>query len=530
MATIDRVAAVSSRARMRLISDERLVAAIRKGERAAFEALYDRHSRELLAFSVYMLGSRQDGEDAVQATYASAYRALRADTRPVRLRPWLFTIARNECISVLRRRRETVELNGEVATTGDPVRLAEIGETMRDTIASILELPEEQRAALVLAEVHGLSHSDVATVLGSRPEQVKAYIYQARSHLLAEREAREADCHEIRQELSNARGAALLRGRLRRHLRTCEGCRDYADSLAGHRQRLGALLPLLAPAALRYRALEDALGLGGADPATYAGGAAVGATVAGAAAEVAGGGIKALAVKVATGVAALGASAGVGVSVLSVSPPAEHNLPAAHTSESASARSAAPSGSRLTISTLSASRDPSGVEESSGQIGGSGRGPANRDIGTGTLSSESQTPAGPPGSANPPAAGTRTAPGGSGSARQEHAPRTVAQEAQEAREDQAAREARQLKQTEREALQRRQATERAEREAQAPHSAEERRQRHREKHEEAHPIGVSRAPKSEEERERDRAEHSRRHEEKLRKRQEEREREERGES
>jgi RNA polymerase sigma factor (sigma-70 family) len=308
-----------SRVRLRLASDERLVTLVRRDVAAAFEALYDRHSRELLAFCVYMLGSSQDAEDALQATYTSAYRALVSSSRPVALRPWLFAIARNECLTVLRRRRPVAELNGEVAVWGDPVKHSELREEMLEMLDGLRRLPERQRTALVLAEVNDLSQSEIGAVLGVRAAQVKAYIYQARANLSSERKAREADCREIREELSSARGAALLRGRLRRHVRACAGCREYVDSVAHQRRQFGALTPLLPALALKYRVIEQALGLVASDPETYAGGAVVGGSAAAAAAvEIAGGGAKAVAVKVAVTVAALGASAGVGVSMLDV--------------------------------------------------------------------------------------------------------------------------------------------------------------------------------------------------------------------
>ncbi len=310
----------ASRVRLRLAGDDRLVASVRRGDAAAFEAMYDRHSAELLSFCVYMLGSRHDAEDAVQATFASAYRALRADRRSVSLRPWLFTIARNDCLSILRRRRPWVELNGEQALNGDPLRELELREEVRQMIEGLRALPESQRASLVLAELHGFSQAEIGTVLGVQAEQVKAFICQARSNLVSDRTARETDCGEIREELASARGAALLRGRLRRHLRSCDDCRTYADGVARQRRHLGVLLPLGPSLLLKYRALEDAFGSGvAADPASYAGGAAAGGSVAGAAAEVAGGGLKALVLKIAAGVAFIGAGAGAGASVL-VSP------------------------------------------------------------------------------------------------------------------------------------------------------------------------------------------------------------------
>ncbi len=316
-----RVISPVSRTRLRLAGDERLVASIRQGDAPAFEALYERHARGLMSFCIYMLGSRHDAEDAIQATFAAAHRSLLADDRPVAVRPWLFAIARNECIGILRKRRPTAELNGEPAKTGDPVRQLELSEEVRSIVKDVRQLPERQRAALVLAEVDGLSHGEIATVLGVRAEQVKAYMYQARANLISERRAREADCLEIRQELAAARGAAIRRARIRRHTRSCVACRAYADSVKRQHHKLTALLPITPTLGVKYRILEQLFGIGAADPATYAGGAAVGSTITAAIAELAGGGIKALAVKLAAGALALGATAEVGASMLKATGP-----------------------------------------------------------------------------------------------------------------------------------------------------------------------------------------------------------------
>ena len=318
LATRVRPISPSTAARHALASDEQLVGSIRDNDPVAFEALYERHQRELLSFCLYMLGSRADAEEALQATFASAYRALLADERPVSLRPWLFTIARNQCLSILRRRRPTVELGGEAAVSGsgDPFRELELREEVRHTLAGVRGLPERQRAAMVLAELHGLSQAEIGDVLGVRPEQVKALVYQARSSLISERSARDADCSEIREELASARGAALLKGKLRRHVRACPDCRTYADGVARRRRGFGAFVPLAPWLTLKLRALQDTLTGAGAEQLTYAGGTTLGGTVAGAA-LVAGGPIKAIAVKVAAGAALLGLSTGLGAPVLS---------------------------------------------------------------------------------------------------------------------------------------------------------------------------------------------------------------------
>src|SRR5918994_6648121 len=91
---------------LRLASDERLVDALRGGSEPAFEVIYTRHHRGVLSFCRHMLGSVEEAEDAVQHTFLAAYRDLLRSAKPIRLRPWLYAIARNRCFSVLRARRE----------------------------------------------------------------------------------------------------------------------------------------------------------------------------------------------------------------------------------------------------------------------------------------------------------------------------------------------------------------------------------------------------------------------------------------
>jgi len=305
--------------RLRFAADDRLVAFVRAGDSTAFEILYERHARELLSFCRYMLRSQTDAEDAVQATFASAHRALLADDRPVELRPWLFAIARNACLSILRVPRP-LEVSADSRSNEDPVAEVERREEMREVLVALLELPENQRVALVLSELHGFSQSEIGDLLGVRAEQVKSYVYQARSNLISERDARSTDCNAIRQELASARGPALLRTRLRRHLRSCPGCRQYAAELSRQRDQLGSLLPVLPSLALKRRVLEAALG-NSPEAGTYAGAGVAGGSVAASGVELAGGGAKAFIVKLLAGAVCLSVGSGAATAVLS-SPPA----------------------------------------------------------------------------------------------------------------------------------------------------------------------------------------------------------------
>ena len=85
-------------------SDEQLAHAAGRGDMAAFDALYQRHHQPLLAFARHMLGRMHDAEDVVQHTFLAADRAFRAGKVPRAVRAWLYTVARNRCVSVLRAR------------------------------------------------------------------------------------------------------------------------------------------------------------------------------------------------------------------------------------------------------------------------------------------------------------------------------------------------------------------------------------------------------------------------------------------
>jgi RNA polymerase sigma factor (sigma-70 family) len=249
---------------IRLASDARLVAFVREGRSGAFEAIYDRHHRAILSFCRHLLGDQHEAEDAVQHTFMAAYSSLLSSQRPIHLRPWLFTIARNRCYSVLRAQRErpTAELD-EAVTEGLPSEVQR-RQDLRDLVSDLRRLPEEQRAAIVLAELDSLSHADIAEVLEVPRDKVKALVFQARESLLASRTARDTSCHEIRVQLAAGRGGALRRSNLRRHLRDCEGCRAYRASVQHQRGQFAALLPVAPTLLLKEGLVTAALGAGGA--------------------------------------------------------------------------------------------------------------------------------------------------------------------------------------------------------------------------------------------------------------------------
>ena len=264
-------APVESKRLLALATDERLVARIRRGSDVAFEVVFERHGPGVLSFCRHMLGVREEAEDAVQHTFAAAYRALRRDERDVTLKPWLYAIARNRSLSMLRARRESVAGEWEVVTDGLAEQVEKRAE-LRDLLQDLRELPEQPRAALLLAEVGDLAHAEVAAVMGCEVQRVKALIFQARSGLIQRREARETPCEAIREQLATLRGGSLRRSELRHHVAHCPGCASFREQVRRQRGMLAAALPVLPSVSLKSSVLASA-GIGGG---SAAGGGAAG--------------------------------------------------------------------------------------------------------------------------------------------------------------------------------------------------------------------------------------------------------------
>jgi RNA polymerase sigma factor (sigma-70 family) len=310
---------------LRLQSDERLVAYVRKGNAAAFEVVVSRYHTRLLSFCRHLLGSREDAEDVLQEVFAAAFNAIQADERPINVRPWLYRIARNRSLNHLRRAHAVgvdsmdVHLSDNGASTADK---AHEREEFRLLVGDIQELPETQRTALVLREMDALSYDQIAEAMETTVSSVKSLLVRARVSLAEAAEARLLSCDEVRIELGEV--AEGLRRRptslVRRHLRSCKRCTMFRGQLKQTNKALTALLPI-GPMVLLKKLLIVHLGhsaaSGSGATATGAAGqaAAVGSTAAasagataamGSAGGVVSAGIGAIATKAAAGLAVAG--------------------------------------------------------------------------------------------------------------------------------------------------------------------------------------------------------------------------------
>ena len=100
-------------------------------------------------------------------------------------------------------------------------------------MVDVSSLPEQQRSALLMREIDGMTYADLAVALDVTVPAVKSLLVRARVGLVEAAEARDADCTEIRADLLRAydRGVKAS-GRARKHMRSCDGCREYRTACA----------------------------------------------------------------------------------------------------------------------------------------------------------------------------------------------------------------------------------------------------------------------------------------------------------
>jgi len=167
---------------LRAQPDRRLVALVREGYETAFEEIVRRYGKPLTRYAAAIVGSRS--EDVTQDAFSKALLALRRDQTEIELRPWLFRIVRNTALNELRDRPPSPEMLAEAIAGGSsPAEELERREELADLIRRLQSLPEPQRAAIVMRELEGLSHDEIAAALGLSGGAARQAIYRARQAL-----------------------------------------------------------------------------------------------------------------------------------------------------------------------------------------------------------------------------------------------------------------------------------------------------------------------------------------------------------
>jgi RNA polymerase sigma-70 factor (ECF subfamily) len=161
------------------------------GQRLCYNCIVEQHQREVYNLSYHILGDRYLAEDATQETFLSAYRAFKG-FRGGNLRSWLLRIAANTCKDILRARRarpseslEALALTPQESSPSQetPEEYAlrrELGKAIQEGLGT---LPREQRLALALVDIQGLSYEEAAQAMGCSLGTVKSRLSRGRAAL-----------------------------------------------------------------------------------------------------------------------------------------------------------------------------------------------------------------------------------------------------------------------------------------------------------------------------------------------------------
>jgi RNA polymerase sigma-70 factor (ECF subfamily) len=169
------------------IDDAELVAQCRAGETAAFDVLVERHRRQVYQLCYRFAGNHEDASDLAQDTFLRAYRALGTFRGHSAFSTWLYRVAVNVCLNRKAGKRlptEPIDEREFTDRSADPADREVIRkETAAAVRAAISQLPEKQRATLILRTYQELPHDEIASILGSSVGAVKANFFHALANL-----------------------------------------------------------------------------------------------------------------------------------------------------------------------------------------------------------------------------------------------------------------------------------------------------------------------------------------------------------
>jgi len=166
------------------LEDRRLAKGCAAGDTTVFEEIYRRFGERMKSVAWNHLGNASDAEDAVQETFLKIHRAATTFTGEASFATWAYRILVNTCYDALRRRKRRVEeTNLDDAETA--VRTApNVDDTKRMALRRMLDdLPEQRRAVFTLFEIEGLSHAEIAAILGISEGNSKWILFATKKEL-----------------------------------------------------------------------------------------------------------------------------------------------------------------------------------------------------------------------------------------------------------------------------------------------------------------------------------------------------------
>lgn len=170
-------------------SDADVVSRVLDGDPDAFGILVGRYQDEFTAYARYMTGSLDEAADVVQESFVRAYKSLRRCREPAKFKGWLFRIVSNQCKTHLtrRNRHRSESLSSApmraLEADGTPHDDVEASELQRRVHLALEQLTDEQREAIVLKYLHGLSLTEMAELLSASVPALKMRLKRGRAAL-----------------------------------------------------------------------------------------------------------------------------------------------------------------------------------------------------------------------------------------------------------------------------------------------------------------------------------------------------------
>jgi RNA polymerase sigma-70 factor, ECF subfamily len=172
------------------VPEERLlIAAVRRGDEAAFAELVRRHMRPAFALAYRILNQREDAEDIVQEAFMAALGAIDTFDEQRPFAPWFSRIVVNRALNAHKRATARVTVvagDGLTADTPSPALAAEQGDVRERVGRAIERLPERQRTIVRLSAFDGLSSAEIGELLDMPAGTVRWELHQARAALRGE--------------------------------------------------------------------------------------------------------------------------------------------------------------------------------------------------------------------------------------------------------------------------------------------------------------------------------------------------------
>ena len=167
-------------------TDSALVDLVRQGDHRAAGRLLERYLRACRAVALAVTGDEADADDVCQDAFVAAIERIDGCREPHRFGAWLMQIVRNSARDHLRSRARTVlSIDGmEIESArASPAAEAESGDATARLLGAIRELPEDRREVLLLHDLEGWTHREIAERMGLPPGTVRSHLHHARRHV-----------------------------------------------------------------------------------------------------------------------------------------------------------------------------------------------------------------------------------------------------------------------------------------------------------------------------------------------------------